>query len=218
MVEKQDGELAEAVPEKPRRLLRLAGVLITDFSGIIVFYAVFLTFGLRAAIFATLLFVLFDVWRRRRSRAGFPRLYILTTSLALLFGAIDLYAANPFMLKYEGVVTEGIVSLAFAFGARERSLIEELALQQRPGLDFPGMRRFFQLLTVSWAIYAAAMALLYLWAARHLGFAEAVGLRQIAGLVGMAAMMAFSLSGRFAFRIFRGLRLIRSEHLAAANA
>jgi intracellular septation protein A len=169
------------------------------------------TLGLRAAIIGTLVFVPIDAIRRHKLRIGFPRLYILSTSLVLVFGLIDVFSRQPFMLKYEGAVTETIVGIAFAIGSRGRSIIEELVAQQQPDLQLPHHRRFFQLITRSWSIYYFCMACVFLWVSQHFTLVHAVGIRQVASLVGAFTMALFSFSGRFAFRLFQLLRLLPAD-------
>ena len=195
---------------------RLLGTAAFDFGGVIVFYLLLATVGLRAAIAGTLVFVPLDAWRRHALHIGFPRLYILSTSLVLVFGLIDVFSRQPFMLKYEGAVTETIVGITFAIGSRGRSIIEELVLQQQPDYSIPHMRRFFQLITRSWSIYYLCMACFFLWVSQHFTLVHAVGIRQVSSLIGAMAMALFSFSGRFASRLFQSLGLLPPDDAAAA--
>ena len=191
--------------DRIRALLRSA---LFDFGGMIVFYALLATLGLRAAIVGTLLFVPLDAWRRHALGIGFPRLYLLTTAIVLVFGAIDVSARRPFMLRYEGAVTEGIIGIAFWIGARGRSIIEELVLQQQPDLAIPNQRRHFQLITRSWSLYFLCMACLYVWIGRNFSLVHAVEIRQVASIAGAMSMALFSFSGRFAAGLFERLGLM----------
>ncbi len=192
-------------------LKKLLGTAAFDFGGVIVFYALMKTMGLRAAIIGTLVFVPIDAFRRHKLHIGFPRIYILSTTLVLVFGTIDVFSKQPFMLKYEGAVTETVVGIAFAIGSRGRSIIEELVAQQQPDLRVPHHRRFFQLITRTWAIYYLCMACAFLWVSLHFTLAQAIGIRQVAGLGGAFLMALFSFSGRFALRLFQALRLLPAD-------
>ena len=152
-----------------------------------------------------------DALRRHKLHIGFPRIYVLSTTLVLVFGTIDVFSRQPFMLKYEGAVTETIVGIAFAIGSRGRSIIEELVAQQQPDLRVPHHRRFFQLITRSWAVYYLCMACAFLWVSQHFTLVQAIGIRQVAGLGGAFAMALFSFSGRFALRLFQALRLLPAD-------
>ena len=189
------------------RIKRLLGTAAFDFGGVIVFYLLLATLGLRAAIAGTLVFVPLDAIRRHTLRIGFPRLYILSTAMVLVFGTIDVFSRHPFMLKYEGAVTETIVGVAFAIGSRGRSIIEELILQQQPDFRIPHRRRFFQLITRAWSIYYLCMAGVFLWVSQHFTLIHAVGIRQVASLVGAVAMAAFSFSP-LPHPLFRALGLL----------
>lgn len=57
------------------KLKRLLGTAAFDFGGVIVFYVLLATLGLRAAIAGTLVFVPIDAYRRHKLKIGFPRLY-----------------------------------------------------------------------------------------------------------------------------------------------
>jgi intracellular septation protein A len=122
--------------QKPKDLLR-AGAF--DFGGMIVFYALLYTLGLKAAIGGTILFVIADAIRRHRSGLGFPRIYVLTSALALVFGAIDLLAATPFMIQWEAVITSLFLAGMFGLGARGKSMLQEL-VEQRQGESFVELR------------------------------------------------------------------------------
>lgn len=189
------------------RVKRLLGTAAFDFGGVIVFYLLLATIGLRAAIIGTLVFVPLDAFRRHRLRIGFPRLYILSTTLVLVFGLIDVFSRQPFMLKYEGAVTETVLGVAFAAGSRGRSIIEELILQQQPDYRVPHMRRYFQLITRSWAIYYLCMACFFLWVSQHFTLIHAVGIRQVASLAGAMIMALFSFSP-LPHPLFRALGLL----------
>lgn len=190
---------------------KLLGTAAFDFGGVIVFYALLATLGLRAAIAGTLVFVPIDAFRRHALKVGFPRLYILSTTMVLVFGGIDVFSKQPFMLKYEGAVTESIVGVAFLIGSRGRSIIEELVMQQQPDFTHPHRRRFFQLITRSWAVYFLCMAGFFLWVSQHVTLVHAVGIRQVASLVGAAAMALFSFSGGVADRVFQRLGLLPAD-------
>ncbi len=190
------------------RIRALLGTALFDFGGIAVFYALLATLGLRAAIIGTLAFVPLDAVRRLALGIGFPRLYILTTGLVLVFGLIDVFSKQPFMLRYEGAATEGIVGIAFWFGSRGRSIIEELVLQQQPDLAFPNRQRFFQLVTRSWSIYFLCMACLYVWVGQNFSLVHAVAIRQVASLAGALSMAVFSFNRRLAHGLFERLGLM----------
>ncbi len=190
-----------------RGLAKVARTGAYDFGGIIVFYALLETVGLKAAIAGTLVFVAFDIWRRRRGGIGFPRLYVLTTTLAIVFGVIDLASKTPFMLKFEGAVSALLVGVFFVFGARGCSVLEEL-LTQQAGADaiaFPHARRFYQLMTLTWAGYYVLMAGFYLWVGLHFPYLRAIGIRQVAGFVGIGMMMLLSIN---MMRLYAGFRWI----------
>jgi uncharacterized membrane protein len=190
-------------------LLRLAA----PFGGLLIFLAVQATAGLKAAIAASLVFVLLDTLRRLRFRLGFPRLWVLSGALTVVFGAIDLAAATPFMLSYEAVITNVVTAFAFALGAAgRRPMLQDFAEQRSGPLpDRPDLTRFFRLLTLVWAAYFLAKAGLYLWAACTLPLAEAAALRAATGPASLLVLLVVSTTqGPRLFRLCRRLGLLRT--------
>ena len=200
-----------------RTLLGRAGEMIRlgayDFGGIVVFYLLLWTLGLKAAIAGTIVFVIVDFFRRRRLGLGFPRIYVLSSALVLVFGAIDLLSANPFMIKYEGVVTNLVLAGMFALGARGASIIEEAVSQRDPEAlqGRPELRRFFQLLTLLWAGYFVVKAVVYVWIGSAFPIERALEIRSVVGTVSLLAMVGLMTQGRRLFGLFRALRLLPAE-------
>ncbi len=115
---------------KVRGILTFA---VAEFGPLALFWALNLTFGVKVAIAGAIAAILFDsVWRLSRGRK-FTRLYLLTSGLTLVFGAIDLVSTTPFMLKYEAVVTNLALAGAFVYGAfGEKPMLQEVA-ERREG-------------------------------------------------------------------------------------
>ena len=114
------------------------------------------------------------------------------------------------LFRSEGAASTATIAVFFALGARGTSIIEELVTQKAgaAALAFPHARRFFQLLTGTWALYYLLMAALYLWIGLHFPYKRAIAFRQIAGFVGLGVMMVVSLNGRALFGCYRLLGLL----------
>jgi intracellular septation protein A len=166
-----------------------AGILF-DFGGIVVFYALMYTVGLKAAIGGTLVFVVIDAVRRRVLGLAFPRIYLLSTALVIVFGAIDIFAKNPFMLRWEGVLTNLAVMAFFLAGLRGRPVFQELAEQQSGQVftDAPTIR-LFRLMTVLWALYFLCKAVFDVWTSLTMPLPRALAVRQLVGFAGMGLMV-----------------------------
>ncbi len=192
---------------KVATLLRSAAF---DFGGIIVFYVLLWTAGLKPAIVGTIVFLAVDFVRRRRKHLGFPRIYVLSSALVIVFGFIDLASANPFMIKYEAPISSLAVGVMFALGARGKSIIQELVEQQAPDAsdDGPEMRRFFQLMTAMWAAYFIVKAGVYLWIGEIMTIERALEVRPIISFVSLGAMMALCTQGQFLFAACERLGLL----------
>jgi intracellular septation protein A len=203
------------------KLRAVLAFALAEFGPLALFWALDLTLGIRAAISGAIVAILVDSgWRWWRGHA-FTRLYILTSGLTLVFGAVDLVSATPFMLKYESVVTNLATAAAFAYGAfGEKPMIQEVAEQRSGALpDTPEVRRFFQLFTLAWAVYFVAKAALYLYLALTLPLAEAMAARAALGGVSLGLMiLVSSTQGRRLFFLCRRLGLLPPPNAAAEPA
>jgi intracellular septation protein A len=183
--------------------------VLADFGPLLMFWALDLSFGLKPAIAGSVLFIVGDsLWRWRR-RLKFTRVYVLASTLTVVFGGVDLLSATPFMLKYEAVITNAFTGFAFVAGARgPRPLIMELA-EQRQGAPFPeraDVTRFFQLFTLLWAGYFFVKAAFYIGVAALLPMTQAMLLRSVVGSASMALMVALSVTqGRRLFRLCQSM-------------
>ena len=194
------------------RLFAVARFVVLEFGPLAAFWILSLALGVKAAIVGSIVVIAADaIWRRARG-VPFTRLYLLTSGLTLVFGAIDLMSAQPFMLKYEAAITNAATGVAFAVGAfGAKPLIQEVA-EQREGKPFPAaadIRRFFQIFTLFWAAYFFAKAALYCWLAWTLPLMQAMALRSILGGVSLGLMIAFSVTqARRMFFLCRRLGLL----------
>ena len=190
------------------RLQRFLRFLFGDFGPLIAFWVFYLSFGIRAAIVATLAYVIGDFIHRLRRGRPFSRIYLLSSGLAVIFGTIDLLAATPFMLRYEAVVTNVATGIFFAAGARgPKPLIQEFA-EQRSG-PLPGradIRRYFELFTYAWAAYFFLKAAAYYAIGEAFPLGTALAIRSLAGGISFAVMLLGSVAiGRRGFFVLQRL-------------
>jgi intracellular septation protein A len=207
-----------ALPAAPPRAAVLQSLVsagrfaLGEFGPLIAFWLVNWRFGIKAAIAVSLIVIVGEsLWRWRRGE-GFTRLYVVISGLTLAFGAVDLVAVSPFLLKYEAVATNLVVAAAFVFGAfGKKPMMQEVA-EQRPGEpipDTPSVRRFFQIFSFAWSFYFVAKAAFYGWAAWRLPLAEAMLLRSVVGGLSLGLMIAVSATqGRRLFFLCRRLGLL----------
>ena len=193
------------------RLAAAARFVIGEFGPLIVFWALALTLGVKPAITGSILFILGDAaWRWRRGMA-FTRLYLLVSALTLVFSAIDLLSASPFMLKYEAAVTNVATGAAFVLGAMgEKPIIQEVAEQRGEAIPAtPETRAFFRLFTLAWAAYFFAKAAFYVWIVWTLPLLQAMAVRTLIGSISLGLMIAVSATqGRRLFFLCRRLGLL----------
>ena len=203
-----------------QRVLGFLRYIVMEFGALIVFWVALYFFGIKPAIAATIAFILLDALYRWRARKPVTRIYVLTSTLAVVFGAIDLYAANPFMIKYEAVITNTVTCIFFLVGARgEKSMLQEMAERRQQFPDRPDVRYFFRLFTLFWSSYFFIKAAVYLWLGLILPLERALALRVVIGNVSLVAMLALSfLGGRRLFFLCRWLGLLPTVDLAEATA
>jgi intracellular septation protein A len=180
-----------------------------EFGALIVFWAALYGAGIKPAIAAACAFILLDGCYRWWRQRPVTRIYILTSGLVIVFGGIDLLAANPFMIKYEAVITNIATGMFFVAGARgDKSLIQEVAEKRNQFPDRADVRYFFRLLTLTWAAYFFVKAAVYLWLGMIYPLEKALELRTVLGGVSLACMFGISLVGRPLFFLCRRLGLL----------
>lgn len=195
-------------------LQRLSGLLkfvLWEFGPLIILLALSRAFGLKVAIAGTVTFILVDGARRFWRRLPVTRIYLLSSGLALVFGTIDLLSQTPFMLKYEGVITNLVTGFAFVAGARgEKPMIQEIAEQRGEAFPVrPDVTHFFRLFTLAWAAYFFVKAAAYLWIGEVIALQDALLLRSIIGSASLGLMIAISITqGRRLFFLCRRLGLL----------
>jgi len=194
------------------RLAPLLGFALSEFGPLIVFMAIAFAFGAKAAIAGSVAFIAVDAVRRLRWRIPVTRLYVFSSVLTVMFGAIDLVAVTPFMLKYESVITNVATGLAFVIGARgAKPMLQELAEKQK-NATFPegaDVKRFFQIFTLLWALYFFVKAAFYYYLGLVLPLTEAIALRSIIGSASLGLMILLSVTqGRRLFDLCRRLGLL----------
>jgi uncharacterized membrane protein len=180
--------------------------LLGAFAPLIVFYGLDWTLGLRTAIASTVVFMIADVWRRKRKGETLPRIYVLTAVLTVGFGLIDLQLTTPLMLNYEPVATNLAIAVFFAAGARGATPLLLEMVEQGEGRRYPrraDIVQFFRYPTLAWAGYFVAKALVYLWMAQFVSVERGMALRSVIGTGSMIAMFALSLQAHRAFRMLR---------------
>ncbi len=207
-----------------KEILTAVRGIAAQLATVILFWTLLWLFGLKVAIAASIVFVVIDSTRRLITRAGFPALYLLTSGLTLVFGAIDLYSKTPFMIKYEAVITNLVIAVTFALGTRgEKSMIQKVAEQQvKEGFpDRADIRAFFKLMTWAWALYFVLRATLYFWMGQVMPIERVLQIRPIIGFASLAVMMVLSFFlGEKLFHLAQRLGLVprvEEETLAAAS-
>ena len=169
--------------------------VLLEIGPLAIFWILLWTVDLKIAIGIGVVLLLADATFRYWRGMPITKLYILSGGLTVFFGAIDLWAQTPFMLKYEDVITSLVIAAVLGWGARgEKAMIQGMVEQQHPGAieDAPDLRRFFKLFTLLWALYFLLKAAVYLWLGVILPMEQALTVRPIVGTVSLGAMMLLS--------------------------
>jgi intracellular septation protein A len=193
-----------------RRAFELIRYAFAEFGSVIVFVVGLYAFGIKPAIVATIVWIAGDAIQRAVRRLGFPQVWLFANGLVVVFGGVDLYAATPFMLRYEPVVTNVLTGVVFAAGAFGDKPVIQLLAEAR-GRSFPEgaeIRRFFQVLTFIWVAYFVLKAGVYYWLARTMTLEEAMPIRAVVGPGSLAVLLALSFRSRPLFLLLRRLRLL----------
>jgi intracellular septation protein A len=185
-----------------------------QFVPILVFWVVQHYAGLKPAIAVTIAMVVVEISWRLARRLPLSRLFLFTSLMVVVFGSIDLYAKSPFMLKYEGVITNiatGGIFLFASFGAK--SMIQQM-VEQQSGKSLPDradIRVFFRLFTQFWAAYFFLKAGIYLWLGAIMPLERALVYRSVIGTGSLVVMIGISTQGERIFWLLRKYRLLPDE-------
>jgi len=108
--------------------------------------------GLKGAILATVLYVVIDLIRRIVIKEKITRIFWIISVTTISFGTVDLLVDDPFMLKFEAVLTNLITAFVFAATVSGTPLALEIARtwQTAEIPDRDDTRRFFQIMTWIW--------------------------------------------------------------------
>ncbi|SFR06120.1 septation protein IspZ [Poseidonocella sedimentorum] len=206
---------------EPSRLARI-GQAVIEAGPLILFLAVERFAGVRLAIAAAIFAVVLGFLYRRWMGIANTRLGLLAAGLTVVFGAIDLLSDTPFMLQYEGVISNFVVGIVFFWSTRGKTpLIEELAVRHG-GIsteDRPDLHRFFDYLSLTWAVYFLVKAALYFWISLRMPLEDALQWRAIWGTLSLAAMaLATGVLSRPAFRALRRRGLLEAPKRSAKSS
>jgi intracellular septation protein A len=175
---------------------------LLELGPLAIFWGLMWTVDLKIAIAVGVVLLLGDAAFRYWRGMPITKLYVLSGVLTVAFGAVDLWAETPFMLKYEDVITSLVIACVLGWGARgEKSMIQKLVEEQHGDAfeDGADIRRFFKLFTLLWAAYFVLKAVAYLWMGAAMPMEEALKVRPVVGMVSLGAMMVLSWKAQVLF-------------------
>jgi uncharacterized membrane protein len=195
-----------------KRLFSFLMAVFHTFGGLILYWTVLLSFGIKPAIAVVLGFIVVEGGWRLATRRPFPPLWLLANGAALVFGAIDLWARTPFMIRYEGAIINLMTAAVFLVGASGREpLVLRIARQRKPDIPAgrPEVVRFFRAFTLAWALYFVARAGAFLWIMSAFPLAKALAIRAAVSWVSIGVMLLLSFNGRRVFDACQRLGLFQ---------
>src|ERR1700742_5124464 len=96
------------------KLSALIRVLVDNFGPILVFYGINHFYGLKLAIIGSTVFFISEITLKYFRGTKVTLLFKFTSAMTLIFGAVDLYAQQSFLFKYESVATNVLTGIFFA--------------------------------------------------------------------------------------------------------
>lgn len=138
--------------------------LVQNFGPLIIFLVAKNMAGLKPAIAATVVWSIGELayvigWKREKP----TQFFYFSVGTTLLFGWVDLYSDNPFLFRYEAVLTNILTGLYF--GATVfvgKPLIQEFAERtQADDAKTPGAKIYLRYLTMVWSGYFFVKAAIY---------------------------------------------------------
>ncbi|WP_033921929.1 septation protein IspZ [Sphingomonas sp. 37zxx] len=195
--------MAERKPSA--RIIAILSYAAENMLPLITFIALNRLASLRAAIIGVIVIALIDGIRRYFYAIPYQRLVLLATIMTIGFGLIDLFAETPFMLHYEGVISNFLIGAAFFYSTLgKKSVVQTLSEQGKKENfeDRPDLHRFFTIVTLIWASYFMLKGMFYMYLGLTYPLARAVELRATWGTVSLGVMFAATAAlGRPLFRM-----------------
>ena len=170
--------------------------LFADFAPVIVYYGAEYLWNLQVALILSIAWVFGECAYKLARRQPFTFLFVYTSGVTILFGAVDLYLDRNALMLYEPVTTNFLVGALLLSGLfLGRMLMQEIAeKQKRPLPPFhPDRVFYFRFITVVWVLYFWAKAAAYFWIARHQNMEQLLLVRLLAGTASMVVLGAASL-------------------------
>lgn len=167
--------------------------LVQNFGPLIVFLIAKSLAGLKPAILVTIIWSIAEAayvvaWKRQKP----THFFYFSVGTTLLFSLIDLYSDNPFLFRYEVVLTNILTGVYF--GATVfigKPLIQEFAEKaQNESIERPGAKIYLRYLTVAWSGYFFVKAGIYFYLANStLSIEQVTAIRSALGPISFGAML-----------------------------
>ena len=174
------------------RVQKLLLFIYDNFAPLVVFYAAEHLISLRGAIVASVVFGIVDMAGRVLRQSSITKLYRFSFVTTLLFGAIDLNSTNPFIFKYESVVTNILTAGFFGITLfRGKPLIQDVAEKTMPPEKAArrDIQDYLKFLTFAWTGYFLIKAGLYAYVSYRYPFDEAMAFRSLFGTATLVIML-----------------------------
>jgi intracellular septation protein A len=202
---------------KQNKFQSILAFVINNFGPLLVFYAVNHLYGLKIAIASTVLFTIIEIVYRWRRKEKTTAIFKYSAFMSLVFGAVDLYADQSFLFKYEACVTNLLTAGVFVSSLwSERSIIHDFYEKQTDAKPVSSaMMIYFRWVTLVWVAYFVLKAGAYFWIADHYSLEQGLLIRVILGTASFYALLAISiLGGRPIFKALQSKGLLPQDEKA----
>jgi len=175
--------------------MKLIQFVFKNFGPLIIFYAANHFYGMKTAIFASIVFSVVEIAYlliKKLPFTGFLRFSILLT---LIFGTADLLLETPIFFQHEATITNLIVGIYFGMTIwSSKSMIQEF-VEQKSGKTITDLNALLRLrvLTIIWTIYFFVKAGWCLYLSEHYSVDEALVIRSTVGTISFYVLLAVSI-------------------------
>lgn len=168
-----------------------------NFTPLIAFYSINHYWGLKSAIAVSVIVTIIEIVYKKNNKKEISILFKYCAGMTLIFGAVDLYAQDSFLFKYESCVTNIITGLFFASSLWRTKPILQDFYEKTPNAKeiTPERAVYFRFITKIWVGYFFVKAAAYFWVAQNYTIEQGLVIRTILGSGSFYLMLFLSTAG-----------------------
>jgi len=180
-----------------QKIRSVIAFIVNNFGPLLVFYSINHLYGLKPAIFGSLLFSIGEISYRAYHKQKTTAIFKYSAAMSLIFGLFDLYAEQSVLFKYEAAVTNFLTAGVFAVSLfAERSMIQDFYEKQPNARPVTAAKLiYFRWLTMVWVAYFLLKVGAYIWLAQEYSLEQGLLIRTVVGSATFYALLALSIFG-----------------------